>query len=116
MKTHIWANACDAYWWIYDHPKLVYKGYVHPTIEITPHMVNPCLGEEGEVDLENPENNIRLRFWVELMYHENMQITDDLWEEASCHDWELDCGGWSWEEAVFNLAQLVLDKYGEHDE
>ena len=36
-----WVNACDAYWWIYNHPKLQYKGCCAPSIEVAPHMVNP---------------------------------------------------------------------------
>jgi hypothetical protein len=29
------------------------------------------------------------------------------------HDWELDCGGATFEEAIIKLANLVLEKYGK---
>lgn len=109
-----WNNACEAYWWVYDHPKLIYKGYAHPTIEITPHMVDPTLnGGRGQIS-DIPEDNTTLQFWVELMYYDDVEILDGVWEEGSCHDWELDCGGWTWEEAVFNIANNVLERYGDY--
>lgn len=32
------------------------------------------------------------------------------------NDYDLECGGDTWEEAVLKLAELVLHKYGDYDE
>jgi hypothetical protein len=104
-----WKNACEAYWWVDNHPKLIYGGYANPWIEITPHMVNP---ESNSIE-DDESLNTKLRFWVEFgpyvedTYHGGLIVS---------HDWELDCGGWTWEEACINLAILILEKYGDYEE
>lgn len=101
-------NACEAYWWVYYHPKLVFDSVYHPWIEITPHMVNP---ETDEVD-EDETKNTKISFWVESgpwFYDEQFN------QVMSSHDYELDCGGDTWEDAVFALVEKVKEHYGDYD-
>ena len=106
-----WSNACEAYWWIYSHPKLTFDEVYHPWVDITPHMVNPDLIEDSCAMIDtDPAKNTKMEFWVECGSYTR-------WEDGTpipTHDWELDCGGWTWEEAVLNLAQRVLEKYGDY--
>jgi hypothetical protein len=102
-------NAHDAYWWVYTHPEMNLNGSP-PWIEITPHMVCP---ETMTVEDDESRNTL-LEFWVEcgpyvLSDEEAGAVVGSL---CSSHDWELDCGGLTWEEAVFNLAEGVFNKYG----
>lgn len=107
-----WKNACEAYWWIYNHPKLTFDEVYHPWVDITHHMVNPDLIEDGCAVIDtDPTKNTKMEFWVECGSYTR-------WDEDNLpiptYDYELDCGGWTWEEAVLNLAQKVLEKYGDY--
>ena len=106
----LWNNACEAYWWVYHHPELQNLGS-SPWIEITPHKVNPSLLTDGHATVDDdPNNNTTVEFWVEagiMGYYPEVG-----WYRSN--DYELECGGWTWEEAVLNLAQLVLNKYGSY--
>ena len=101
-------NIVEKYYWITQHPKYVPFGD-SAIIEITPHMVCPETNR-----IENlPLLNTKLQFWVELMIpffdeHHN--------QHCNAHDVDVDCGGDTWEEAVENLYQLVLEKYGDYTE
>lgn len=107
-----WSNACDAYWWVMNHPNME----VHQLgawADITPQMVNPdVLTDEGFaiVDVDSTKNT-RMEFWVEA----------GTWTfdgDGHCYkslDYDLECGGWTWEEAVFTLAEKVLNKYGDYE-
>lgn len=101
-------NAADAYWWVYNHPKMELHGCMHPWIELTPHMVHPITKHIEDNDFKNTE----LNWWVEC----GPYVEDEEHGIMSSHDWELDCGGCTAEEAVWKLAQLVYEKYGDHDE
>lgn len=61
MKTQRWINACDAYWWVYNHPKMLWKECSPPNIDITPHMVCP---ETNQIE-DDPTLNTKMQFWVE---------------------------------------------------
>ncbi len=100
-------NICDKYYWITAHPAYVPMG-AEACIEVTPHMVCP---ETRRIENLNFLNT-KLEFWVELMtpfFDEETKI----WTLA--HDWELDCGGDSWEEAIEALYQKVLKHHGDYD-
>lgn len=104
-------NVSEAYWWVYNHPWLQCD-YEQPTIEITPHMVNPT---DNAIDTDNPELNTKLEFWVEVMIPTS--TFDDFFNiVVPWHNMDLDCGGDTYEEAVYNLAKLVYEIYGDYDE
>lgn len=99
-------NITEKYYWITEHPACVPFGDT-AIIEITPHMVCPETNHIEKLDILNT----KLRFWVEFMipcYDEYNKI------HTHSHDWELDCGGDTWEEAVETLYNLVLEKYGDY--
>ena len=101
-------NIAEKYYWITEHPAYVPFGDV-AVIEITPHMVCPETNCIEKLDFLNT----KLRFWVEFMtpfYDEELKAHHHI------HDWELDCGGDTWEEAVEALYQKVLEKYGDYTE
>lgn len=106
-----WLDAHDCYWWIYSHPKLIFDGFANPWIDITPHKVCP----QTRSIQENSEANTHIEFWVECGSHTWWDYASNK-ELVSTHDWELDCGGDTWEEAVLNLGNLVLNKYGDYEE
>lgn len=101
-------NICEKYYWIMNHPKYVPFGN-EAIIEITPHMVCPVTNCVENID----ELNTKLQFWVELMipYYD-----EDFNQHTHAHDWDMDCGGDTWEEAVEALYNLVLIKYGDYTE
>ena len=108
-----WKNACEAYWWVYNHPVLIFKSF-NPWIEIEPYMVNPDLIEDGCATVDNdPTKNTKMEFWVECGPYTEWIYQGER-NVIRSHVYELDCGGWTWEEAVFNLAQKVLEKYGDY--
>jgi hypothetical protein len=103
-------NHVDKYYWVIDHPKLTIGGG-QAMIELTPHMVNPD-NETIELVLNKQSLNTSSRWWVEVTVESENECGSQGWEFY--HDWDLDCGGNSAEEAITNLYQLVLNKYGEY--
>ena len=99
-------EAHDAYWWVMWHPKLQYERYTPPMIEIEPHMVNP---KTNSVD-DDPQKNTKLEYWIECGPY-----VKDHGSVVPSHDWELDCGGDTIEEAFLALKRLVLQKYGNYN-
>jgi hypothetical protein len=101
-------NIAEKYYWIVEHPKYVPFASA-AIIEITPHMVCPETNRVEKLQFMNT----KLQFWAELMIpHFDKQFN----QHCHAHDWELDCGGDTWEEAVENLYQLVIQKYGDYTE
>ncbi|AUR93510.1 hypothetical protein NVP1187O_197 [Vibrio phage 1.187.O._10N.286.49.F1] len=97
-------NHVDKYYWIIDHPKLT-KGRGQAEIELTPHMVNP----ENEIIEGDITLNTAFRWWVEVT-----QTVLYEGEYIKAHDWDLDCGGETAEDAVETLYGTVLQKYGDY--
>ncbi|SOK58401.1 hypothetical protein [Yersinia phage fHe-Yen9-04] len=99
-------NICEKYYWITEHPKIV-EFADSAMIEVTPHMVCPETNQIETLEILNT----KLQFWVEFMiphFDEQFKVY------GHAHDWELDCGGDTWEEAIDNLYQKVLEKYGNY--
>lgn len=108
-------NNVDKYYWIIDHPKLSNKKYgTQPTIELTPHMVNPF----NDTIEEDQSLNTKQQWWVEVnvanSYFDPKAVFPDDKSFERSHDWELDCGGNTAEEAVDKLYELVVNKYGDY--
>ena len=101
-------NIAEKYYWVMNHPKLS-QNMCDAMIEITPHMVCP---ETDRVEKYHILNT-KLQFWVEIG-----EPFDD--EESNSvqysHDYELDCGGDTWEAAVEAMYLTVLAKHGDYTE
>lgn len=104
-------NFVDKYWWIYDHPKCNPEGKP-PIVEIVPVMVNP---ETNRIE-KAAERNTKPRWWVEFMTYETCEMENGVFRLLPHHDWDLDCGGDSYEAAVEALYEKVLNKYGNYGE
>lgn len=100
-------NVSDKFFWIINHPKLTCDGKRQADIELTPQMVNPITKEiDSFVQL-----NTKLEWWVEVTHYE---MHDGML--GQCHDWDLDTGGNTAEEAIENCYSLVLKKFGAYSE
>lgn len=99
-------NHVDKYYWIIDHPKMGDENG-QCTSELTPHLVNPLTNTiEDDKSL-----NTKYQWWVEVLYQEYNEDDNDF---EYCHDWDLDTGGDSAEEAIDNLYEIVLKKFGDY--
>lgn len=99
----------DKYWWIYHHTKLQGPSWGCVWIDIQPHMVDPatrCIEDDES-------RNTHLEFWVEC--GGTCEPDEHTPKGCTYHDWELDCGGDTWNEAIDNLYKLVLKHYGEYE-
>ncbi|CAH9011911.1 conserved hypothetical protein [Vibrio phage 249E41-1] len=105
-------NNVDKYYWIVDHPKLCSTYIAQASIELTPQMVNPVT---KEIDLDSPSNNTEQNWWVEVSSANKDYNPNDPTDHPSCHDWNLDTGGTTAEEAIDKLYELVLKHYGDYD-
>ena len=100
-------NTYDKYWWIIGHPKFTNKDMIPVEISIEPHMV--CPSTERVEDYK--PLNTKMQFWVEFCPPYYME-SDKNWVHS--HDTDCDCGGWTYDEAISNLYDLVLEKYGSY--
>ena len=100
-------TTSEKYWWILGHPKFINKDMVPARIDIEPHDVCPMTNRIEDFKALNTKT----QFWVEFlspMYIEQ----DDEWVQA--HDYQLDCGGDTYEEAIEKLYKNVLNTYGDY--
>lgn len=103
-------NNVDKYYWIINHPKL-HKGVIgQASIELSPQMVNPVT---NEVD-SNKALNTKQEWWVEVSEGNEYYDPEDKYSCRTAHDWDLDTGGDTAEEAIANLYELVLSRHGEY--
>lgn len=102
IKKYPFDNAHDAYWWIMRHKNFRGIEYVSPWIDISPHKVNP----ETKTVEDDTSLNTEVEWWIEGGGH-----TLDDGQMVSCHDWDLDTGGSTPEEAIINFAKKVYEKY-----
>lgn len=102
-------NTAEKYDWVVWHPKLNKVGETSGvTIEYTPMMVNPSDDRVSDVHTENT----KLVWWIEAMVYE---WSGSEGEYVGYHDWDLDCGGNTAEEATNKLYKLVKGKYGHYE-
>lgn len=102
-------TTADKYWWVHGHIAFLNPEMVDCTIEITPHNVCP----ETERIERYEFLNTKTQYWIEIIVpYEDPESH----EWGSLHDNDLDCGGWTYDEAIDNLYNLVLKKYGAYTE
>jgi len=100
-------EAHDAWWWVYNHPKLKLDGMA-PHIDLSPHMVDP---NTRRVE-DDHSRNTHVEWWIECGEY----VDDEHHGLMPSHDYNLDCGGDTVEEAFINLKALVLKHYGDYEE
>lgn len=104
-------NTHDKYWWVYDHPEYNSGKRSVAEVEITPHMVNPI----NNTIEKDKSLNTKLQWWIEVMYEDYIEDGDPHeYGYHSVHDWEVDTGGDSIDEAIDNLYEEVKARYGEY--
>ena len=96
-------DTFDKYWWVFNHP-VFNKTALSPQIELQPHRVDPKTRSIREDDSKNTQ----MEWWVEVFFYSEDNI--------SMHDYYLDCGGDTIDQAINNLYDLVKTTYGEYDE
>ena len=89
-----------AWYWLCDHP--IFRNKFQYCLDIEPVLVNP---ETRRVE-DDASLNTKAEIWVEIGPYDSRWIT---------HDIDLDCGGWTFEEAILELYKLVLAKYGDYN-
>jgi hypothetical protein len=109
----------QAYWWLFEHPLFKYKGAstsdqscFPDCLNITTQKVDP----KTQCIEDDKSRNTRVAVWIEVRTYSTQEeagIPDDQmlegwdWTGVPCHDYELDCGGDTFEEAIIELAKLV---------
>lgn len=92
----------EAYQFLDRHPAFAGR-FQYGCLETIVVQVNP---ETEEID-EDPTKNTATRIWLECGNYD---------EDHSVHDINLDCGAPTYEEAIIELAALVLEHYGDYTE
>jgi hypothetical protein len=109
-----WKNTCDVWWWLSNHP-IFFDRYslsmFQPCLDIEWAMVDP-----GSRRIEKDQSrNTHVECWLECgPYIVKEPDKDDPTGDSVSHDWDLDCGGDTFEEALKRLAEKVLEKYGDY--
>ena len=89
----------EAFHFLYEHD--MFKGKFWESLYVEVVKVDP---ETNCVENERSRNT-KTQIWLETgPYFEE--------DEVAAHDFDLDCGGDTFEEAIVELADLVLQKYG----
>jgi len=119
----------EAYWWLFEHPLFRYLGQ-----QDTPASFNSTFPDCLEIQTQKVDPNTRrieddksrnthVEVWIEVSTYgtqEDAGLSDDeMLEEwfstgVPCHDYELDCGGNTFEEAIIELASLVKNRDGDY--
>lgn len=94
-------NFFDAFHFLDEHPAFVDR-FQHGCLKTYVVKVNP----ETEAIDDNESLNTAVRVWLECGKYEAPHTT---------HDISLDCGAPTYEEAIIELAQLVLKEYGDYE-
>lgn len=105
--------------WLFNHPVWSYtsedgpEGCWRDCVSIDPTFVNPLTGEIDDDDTKNVDLQVWVEAgpWVNLQEHSPDAVPPEGWNRynrwGSSHDYNLDCGGESVEEALLKLADLV---------
>lgn len=91
-------SFCDAFEFLLEHK--MFNRCFRDILYIMVVKINP---ETCEVD-DDESKNTQTQVWLEC----------GPWgEEYNCHDWDLDCGANTFEEAIIKLAHLVKEHYND---
>lgn len=94
-------NFYDAWMFLSEHP--IFRNLFECGLYTIVVKVNP---ETGAID-DDVTKNTKVEIWLEHgPYDEDYEHT---------HDFNLDCGGNTFEEAIITLAGLVKEHYGEYE-
>lgn len=93
-------NFYDAYHYLEDHK--IFQGRFLEGLYVEVVKVAP---ETNCVEDESTKNT-KTQIWFEAGPY---LAESDCWS----HDYDLDCGGDTFEEAIINLSKLVHEKYGD---
>ena len=114
----------QAWWWLHYHPAFFrqYDGLTEGDekegfftgLDISVQKVNPLT---GYID-DNKTLNTQVEFWLENGPWERVadHLDEDIYGngEMPSHDFNLDCGGLSYEQAILEMAKLVKKHYGDY--
>ena len=100
-------TTSEKYWWIMNHPKFFNKDMVAPQIDIEPHDVCPSTNRIEDFSALNTKTQLWVEFLVPML-----DESTGKWVQA--HDFELDCGGDTYAEAINNIYNNVLRVYGNY--
>ncbi|HCQ0858543.1 TPA: hypothetical protein OGU99_000469 [Escherichia coli] len=100
-------TTSQKYWWILGHPEFINKDYVDARIDVEPHDVCPITNRIEDY----PALNTKTQYWIEML---TPFFDEDEGKFVRGHEYELDCGGDTYEEAIDNLYTKILEKYGDY--
>jgi hypothetical protein len=99
----------EAWHWLRSHPyfrkgegRNAYPDFAE-LVDVIVVKINP---ETNRID-DDPALNTQVEFWLEA-------CTWCSGGGVRCHDWEMDCGGPTYETAILTLARNVMDKIGDY--
>ncbi|MFI3326777.1 MAG: hypothetical protein R3Y35_11490 [Clostridia bacterium] len=95
----------EAFKFLSKHP--VFRGHFLEQLDIEVVKVNP---ETKSID-SPPSKNTATRVWLECGH----LAESDMEPDVKYHDYELDCGGDTFEEALIELAGYVYGKFGGYE-
>lgn len=115
----------EAWWWLFYHPAFFYHGAMKGqpgflySLDISVQKVCPTTRRiEDDKSL-----NTQVEIWLEAgPYGDPVAAQEqfpegfpDNWADGvPSHDYELDCGGDTYEEAIITMASNVKKKYGDY--
>lgn len=89
-------------WWFLKNHKIFNDSFEYDGFWTYVPKVNP---ETLSID-DDKMKNTKVRVWLEAF-----PIVEG---QGRIHDYDLDCGGDTFEEAIIELARLVMGKYGDN--
>jgi hypothetical protein len=101
----------DAYHFLSEHHYFEHGKWKEPHFEESLSIMVVKVNPETKAIDDDESKNTLTNVWLECGNWED--IPDHGWS-GYVHDMELDCGGDTFEEAIINLANLVLEHYGEN--
>ena len=139
LLADLYPTFYDDWFWLNSHPSFASVTPRHPNhpdmdlrysmfmqcLDIMVSKVDPTTGRIEDKVEGQPSRNTHTEFWLECGAVENVSETPNAAENYSedairngttTHDYELDCGGASFQEAIVKLAALVKKQYGEYSE
>lgn len=126
--TREFTDFHEAWHWLHEHPAFFAKGTMGATypssmfdeaLDIVVSKVDPVTRKIEDDKSRNTHTEVWLECGGVENPTENAVANGQVGEEDikwghTTHDYELDCGGDTFEEAVLALANLVVKHYGDH--